>query len=171
MINKQGLWFLTLFSLILVLSVYYITMPTELFKNEEVISKDTSKNSSNDKKTSEVNSENTSYIETLKVDLDSERSKALNTLQEILNDASKSTEEKNKAYEQMKEINDVKASEDAISKKIKEEYSMNAYVKQEDSTIEVVVEGKEHDVSLANKIMRTVQSQFDTPMSISVKFS
>ena len=30
MINKKSLWFLTLFSLILVLSVYYITMPNEL---------------------------------------------------------------------------------------------------------------------------------------------
>ena len=31
MINKQNMWFLTLFSLILVLSVYYITMPNDLF--------------------------------------------------------------------------------------------------------------------------------------------
>ena len=30
MINKQSLWFLTLFSLILVLGVYYVTMPNEL---------------------------------------------------------------------------------------------------------------------------------------------
>ena len=30
MINKQGIWFLTLTSLVLVLSVYYITMPNEL---------------------------------------------------------------------------------------------------------------------------------------------
>ena len=30
MINKKNLWFVTLFSLILVLSVYYITMPSEL---------------------------------------------------------------------------------------------------------------------------------------------
>ena len=30
MINKKNIWFLTLFSLILVLSVYYVTMPTEL---------------------------------------------------------------------------------------------------------------------------------------------
>ena len=36
MINKQGLWFLTLFSLILVLSVYYITMPNEIFQNSEI---------------------------------------------------------------------------------------------------------------------------------------
>ena len=30
MINRKNLWFLTLFSLILVLSIYYITMPNEL---------------------------------------------------------------------------------------------------------------------------------------------
>ena len=30
MISKQGLWFVTIFSLVLVLSVYYITMPSEL---------------------------------------------------------------------------------------------------------------------------------------------
>ena len=170
MINKQGLWFLTLFSLILVLSVYYITMPNEIFKSEDVKETDSSK-SKKEKSTSEVNSQNTSYIETLKVDLDSERSKVLDTLQSVLSDTSKTSEEKNKAYEQMKEINDIKASEDAIAKKIKDEYSLDAYVKKEDSNIEIVVEGKEHDVSLANKIMRTVQDEFDEQMSISVKFS
>ena len=50
MINKQNLWFLTLFSLILVLSVYYITMPNDLLVSKEsnnVVSK--SKKSSDDK--------------------------------------------------------------------------------------------------------------------------
>lgn len=31
MINKKNLWFLTLFSLVLVLSIYYVTMPSEIF--------------------------------------------------------------------------------------------------------------------------------------------
>lgn len=167
MVNKQGLWFLTLFSLILVLSVYYITMPNEIFKSEEVkeeITKDK-------KKTKEVNSINTSYIETLKLELDSERSDVLDTLQEVLSDKTKTSEEKNKAYEEMKEINDVKAKEEGIRKKIKDEYSLESYVKQEDTKIEIVVEGKEHDVKLANKIMRTVQKEFSDPVSISIKFS
>ena len=46
MINKQKLWFLTLFSLILVLSVYYITMPNDLLvksSNSEVTTKKTTK--------------------------------------------------------------------------------------------------------------------------------
>ena len=56
MVNKQGLWFLTLFSLILVLSIYYITMPNEIFKSEEVVANDN--NTKDDKDTSEVNSQN-----------------------------------------------------------------------------------------------------------------
>ena len=169
MINKQGLWFLTLFSLILVLSVYYITMPNEIFKSEEL--KEEKEETKEDVDTSEVNSQNVSYIETLKIELDSERSEILDTLQSVLSDKTKTSEEKNRAFEQMKEINNTKAKEESIVKKIKYEYSLNAYVKQEDSKIEVVIEGKEHDVKLANKIMRTVQSEFDEPMSISVKFS
>ena len=169
MINKQGLWFLTLFSLILVLSVYYITMPNEVFKSEELQEEKTSQKE--EKKASEVNSQNVSYIETLKIELDSERAEILNTLQSVLNDKDKTSEEKNKAYEEMKEINDNKAIEETINKKIKEEYSLNSYTKIENEKVEVVVEGEEHDVKLANKIMRTVQSQFDEPKSISVKFS
>lgn len=169
MINKQGLWFLTLFSLILVLSVYYITMPNEIFKSEEI--KEEVNDNDNKEESSEVNSQNVSYIETLKVELDSERAEILDTLQSVLNDNTKTSEEKNKAYEEMKQINDNKAVEDAISKKIKDEYSLNSYVKQDDSKIEVVVEGKEHDIKLANKIMRTVQSEFSEPKIISVKFS
>lgn len=169
MVNKQGLWFLTLFSLILVLSIYYITMPNEIFKSEEVVANDN--DTKDDKDTSEVNSQNTSYIETLKVELDSERAEILNTLEEVLNDNSKSSSEKNRAYEQMKEINNLKASEEQIVKTIKEEYKLDAYAKQEDSKIEVVIDSKKHDVKLANKIMRTIQSDFSEPMSISVKFS
>ena len=37
MINKQKLWFLTLFSLILVLSVYYITMPSDVLTTASTV--------------------------------------------------------------------------------------------------------------------------------------
>lgn len=169
MINKQGLWFLTLFSLILVLSIYYITMPNEILESDSKLTPKTEETKK--EKTQEVNKENTSYIETLKIELDSERAELLNTLQAVINDKSKTTEEKNKAYEQMKEINNLKAKEDQIAEKIKEEYSLEAYVKEEDSEVEVVIESDDHDVSLANKIMRSVQEEYEDPMSISVKFS
>ena len=34
MINKQSMWFLTLFSLVLILGVYYVTMPNDLLKGK-----------------------------------------------------------------------------------------------------------------------------------------
>lgn len=168
MINKNGIWFLTLFSLILVLSIYYITMPNEIFESEIKTETKTKEEKTKEK---EVNSQNTSYIETLKIELDSERAELINTLEEVINDKTKKTEEKNNAYEQMKEINNLKSTEDAIEKKIKEVHSLNAYVKQEDTNIEVVIESEKHDIELANKIMRTVQAEYDEPMSISIKFS
>ena len=38
MVNKKNIWFLTLFSLILVLSVYYITMPSDVLIDSKVVS-------------------------------------------------------------------------------------------------------------------------------------
>ena len=36
MINRQNMWFLTLFSLILILGVYYITLPSEIFSKNGI---------------------------------------------------------------------------------------------------------------------------------------
>ena len=71
----------------------------------------------------------------------------------------------------MKEINDTKAKEEELIKKIKDEYNLEAYVKQTDDKVEIVINSKKHDIALANKIMRTVQSEYDNKMQISVKFS
>jgi len=94
--KKQGLWFLTLFSLILVLSVYYITMPNELFKT----------NNSKQEETEEVSKEvkEVTAVAALKVELKEERREKVEELNQTINSDSSSTEEKNKAYEELKEI-------------------------------------------------------------------
>ena len=181
MIDKKGLWSLTLFSLVLVLGVYYVTMPNEIFESDVSVSEDSANDSKDatdseesddsDEKLENVNKENMSYVETLKIELDSERAEILDTLNDVINDKSKSSEEKNTAYEEMKEINTIKSLEDSLEKKIKEEFSLNAYVKQDDDKIEIVIESDKHDVKLANKIMRSVQEEYDEGMSISIKFS
>ncbi len=70
MINKQNLWFLTLFSLILVLSVYYVTMPNDLLltnngvvgskKNEQTsVSKDTNTDTTKNEDTKKDDAQST----------------------------------------------------------------------------------------------------------------
>ena len=57
MINKKNLWFLTLFSLVLVLSVYYVTMPSELLttNNSAIPNNNDSNQSKISKNTKESN--------------------------------------------------------------------------------------------------------------------
>ena len=165
MINKQGLWFLTLFSLVLVLSVYYITMPNEVFTNSGTLS--------NTKKTTEVNKEvkESNYIATLKIELDDKRNESLKEYESILSNSSSSTDDKNKAYEGIKDINSTKALEEGIVSLIKSELGFNSFVEVKSDSVSVVVDKKDHDVKLANKIMNLVQGEFNDYVSVSVKFS
>lgn len=168
MINKKSLWFVTLFSLILVLSVYYITMPSEmLLTNGNNYVAETSKEET--KEETVVKVEETDPLEVLRVEANEEMLKEMEELKEILNDSKASTEEKNNAFEKMKLLNTTRGEEESLENKIKEEYKYNTFVKIDGDQISVVVNTDKLDVTTANKIMRTVQSNYDKKMYITVK--
>lgn len=199
MINKQNLWFLTLFSLILVLSVYYVTMPNDLLltnngavdskKNEQTsVSKDTNKDPTknedakkNDTKTTTSKDNKTDNnttvtikegetLEALRVSLNQEREAEKTKLQSLLTNSSATSEEKNNAYEKLQEINTVTSEEATLEKKLKEKYKMSVFVKIENKEITVVVDNDKHDTTLANNIMRSVQENFKEKRYITVQF-
>ena len=159
MIKKQSVWALTLFSLILVLSVYYITLPTEI----ETIKKEKAK-------TTIKETENSSVITTLKVENEEEKNKKTKELQEIINKEDATKEEKNNAYEELKVLNVIKGQEEEISIKLKNKFKLDNFVKITDDQVRVVLVKKDHTPKLANEIMEYVQSNFDKKMYISVKF-
>ncbi len=173
MINKKSIWFLTLFSLIIVLSIYYVTMPSELLlntngnyfkdeKNVNKVNKDFSKPT--------INIEESSALVALRVEADEEVNLEMEELKKIILDGSKSIEEKNSAYNKMKNLNITKGEEEKIENQILNTYKLKSFVRIKDGQIRVVLEGKEHNVELANNIIRTVQSNFEEQMYISVKF-
>lgn len=163
MINKKGVWFLTLFSLILVLSVYYITMPPEL-----LITPNT--NNGNEESTPVVNMEESSILVALRVEADEELETQINELKKIVSDADSSVEDKNEAFEKIKELNSNRSNEENLEKKINDEFELHAFVKIEGNNIEALVNAEKHDINLANKIMRLIQAEFDTSKNITVKF-
>lgn len=165
MINKQNLWFLTLFSLILVLSVYYITMPNDLLSS--VPTTEESTNSS--KKTKETVEEVSSLI-AMRVSLEEERQNEMDVLQEQLTSDTISSEEKNNAYEKLKYLNELQGKEETLEKKIKKEYKIDCFVKIDNSNASVVCVSEKHDSTLANNIMRLVQGEYQNKMYITVKF-
>ncbi len=166
MINKQKLWFLTLFSLILVLSVYYITMPSELLTTS------TTKNNTNKTTTSaaKVKVNETDSLNALQVEADEERAALAAEYNEILTNKESSTEEKNNAYDGLKEINEIKAKEEELEKKIKEELKLDSFIKIDGNNISVTIKKKNHDYSLANNVMRLINEEYESKMYISVKF-
>ena len=168
MINKKNLWFLTLFSLILVLSVYYITMPSELLitNSSDYVKKENKKEKT--KKTIKV--QDGEVITALRVTADEKLEKELDSLKVILTDQNKTTEEKNKAFEKMKQLNLNKSEENKLEDKLKEEFKSKTFVKIDGDQIKVVINSKKHDKTLANKIMRSVQANYDNKMYITVEF-
>lgn len=160
MISKQNLWFLTLFSLILVLSVYYITMPNDLLKDvsesneEEII----------------TTIEEVDSLLAMRVSLEEERQTSIDALQEQLVSDVLGTEEKNNIYEQLKYLNEIQSREEKLEKTIKKEYGINCFIKIDNSNAEVVCVAKDHDSKLANNIMRLIQNEYKNKMFVTVKF-
>ncbi len=161
MINKKSIWFLTLFSLILVLSVYYITMPSELLIS-------TNGNYTKEEEPTTNVTESTVLV-ALRVEAEEELLKEMENLQLILN-GDGTIEEKNKAFDKMKELNMNKGEEEKLENKIKEVYNLESFVKIRNGQIEVVVKKEENDSTLANNIMRTIQELYEEEKYITVKF-
>ena len=173
MINKKSLWFLTLFSLILILSIYYITMPSELLlnNNQEIKNGKNDNNSKkNDKDKLTVNVEESDLLVALRVESDSEMQSQIDNLKTVLTNDKSSTDEKNKAYEQIKNLNDTRSEEEKLENMIKNEFNLNSFIKIDNDQIKVTIESEKHDNDLANKIMRCIQKNYDVSKYISVKF-
>jgi len=165
MINKKSLWFLTLFSLILVLSIYYITMPSELLLT-------TNSTPTNIEENSEVNIsvEESDLLVALRVESDEEMTKQIENLQLILTNADSSVDDKNNAYDKIKELNNVRGEEEKLESQIKENYELSSFIKINNNQISVTINSKDHSESLANNIMRTIQSNYEDSKYITVKF-
>ena len=173
MINKKSIWFLTLFSLILVLSVYYVTMPSELLltNNSSYVGKTEENTETTGKEEPTVEVKESSVLVALRVEAEEKMLEEIESLNKVINSTESSTDEKNAAYEKMKSLNVIRGEEEKIEKQINETYNLKAFVKVDNNQIRVVVDSKEHNTSIANNIMRTVQSNYDNQMYISVKFN
>jgi stage III sporulation protein AH len=161
MINRKNLWFLSLFSLILILGVYYITLPSDIFTKTGVES--VSKN------VDVLVSENDKLV-ALRVERDEKISSVMSELQEKITSPSSSTEDKNSAFEELQILNLAKGKETYLEDKIYNEFKIKSYVEIDNNNIKVVVSSNEHNSKIANEIMRSIQSEFNDHKNITIKF-
>lgn len=162
MLNKQNIWFMVLFSLILVLGIYYVTIPNEVLEKINV------KSTEEEPVVEQVIEE--SPLEALRVNKEISRQEKIESLETTLTNDTLSNEEKNNTYELLKYLNEVQGKEENFEKKLKKEFGLDCYTKIDNSDITIICVSKEHDKTLANNIMRLVQQDFKNKMNITVKF-
>ena len=164
MINKQSIWFVTLFSFIIVLSIYYLSINNNSL--QEILSNPT--NNTPIPVNSEI--ESSSLLVSLRLEEDESVLKEMEDLESIIIDNTKKRKEKNNAYNSLLALQDKKKEEAKIEAKIKEIYQIDTFVKVKNNTIKITSIETKHDVELANKIIRTVQEMYNEEKYITVKF-
>jgi len=160
--NKKNLIFISLFSIILILCIYYISIPSSLLDNIEPTISESYENI-------EVN--DASALVGLKVEKEEKTIAQIEELQNTIVDKTKSLEEKNIAYEKLKNINKNKGKEEDIENIIKKEFNYDSFVKIENDQISIVINEKNHNRELANNIIKRIQNIFKEKKYITVKFN
>lgn len=160
--NKQNLYFISLFSIILILCIYYISIPNNVLDNiEPTISENETS----------IEVADTNNLVGLRIENDEMVLSQIEDLQNTITSKDKTTEEKNLAYEQLKNINKNKGKQEEIEKIIKKEFNYDSFVKIDNDQINIVISSKEHNKEIANNIIKKIQSLFDTKKYITVKFN
>ena len=91
-------------------------------------------------------------------------------LQLILENANATPDEKSDAYDKIKNLNSNRAEEEKLEGILAKELSLKSFVKIEDGKISVTLIKEKPDDSLANKIMRTIQKNYENSKYITVTF-
>lgn len=161
MLNKQNLWFITLFSLILVLGVYYVTIGDESLNYESIV----------DNSSLVLSITETSALTALQVANDEEVLDELAMYESVILDNYSTVDEKNDAYNSIQTIQNNESKCAEIESLILEKFSLEAFVKIDGDTISVTISSTDHDEELANSIIVEVQNLYETQMYITVKFA
>ena len=148
--NKQAFTFLTLFSLILVLSIYYIMLPP------------TSEN--------EVVQNDISTIEQLQNQLDQKREDIITKNNEIIAKESSTSESINEALETISETKNVTEKEKLIVSKLKEVGYSQSYVEIDQQTIKITILKKEATQTDASQVNKEVLNLVGDSYQVEVKF-
>lgn len=151
--NRQAITFLTLFSLILVLSIYYILLPPENTANEVA-----------------VNNQEVSQIEALQKNLDKEREDLISENNAIIASSESDSDKIASALATISEAKETAALEAKITKTVNEAGFKNVFVEVENKTIKVVVDKKDGSVNDANGIIKIIMEETKNEYQVEVKF-
>ena len=150
--NRQAIAFLTMFSLVLMLAVYYITMPIQQGEETPVVS-----------------TPNT--FEQMKIELSNKQQSLLDSYTATMASSTSTSQEKAIAMEQMSKLNQVMNDEKIYTDMLHTLGYENCYLEIEQDVMKIHVQSDSFDTSDASKIIKTVLSQSNYQYIPEVSFS
>ncbi|MBP3039759.1 SpoIIIAH-like family protein [Bacillaceae bacterium Marseille-Q3522] len=178
LLKKQTVWLLTMLSLVVVLSVYYIQQGANtpsnnlaaLGENQENSNQEQTEAGAGGEEDVAINSAGNKDFETLRLDLEDKRSKMQEELTNVIATTSLPAEERNEAKEKINELNEIAQKESVLETLIKAMDYDDVLVRAEEDSIRVIVKGKEHSPAAANEIIQLVSSELEKTHKITVDF-
>ena len=149
--NKQAITFLSLFTLILVLSVYYLVVPPI------------------DQQTN-VQTKQLSKIEVLQNQLNENHENTLAENNDVIASDKTSKKQIQEALTSIEKTNSDIETENTICKLLKEKGYKECFVELDDTHLKVVIKLKEATSKDANRVIKCIQGKYNNKFDIEVKF-
>ncbi|WP_243297275.1 SpoIIIAH-like family protein [Bacillus litorisediminis] len=164
LLKKQTVWLLTMLSLVVVLSIYYITSPeqtNDVAQEENGSTNETSGQIAGDSTDETIITEaaGDEVFAQLRYELELKRSQQMEELQTQAASAELSAEEVNAVKEEMDKLENIAYKEDILRTEIIAMGFEDALVRAEDGKVHITVKGNEPSPSLANDILVMVAEQ------------
>ncbi|MFK2824326.1 SpoIIIAH-like family protein [Bacillus sp. B190/17] len=179
LLKKQTVWLLTMLSLVVVLSVYYITSPEQLSpetaspaeEGDVTVEMTEAKNAAGDKQTAIITeSAGDEAFDMLRLEMQDDRNKMKEELTAKVASADVSAEDKNSAYEEMERLTELATKENVLETLIKSKGYSDALVRADGESIRITVKSNEHSAAAANEIIRLAKDELGKHQPVAVEF-
>lgn len=175
LLKKQTVWLLTMLSLVVVLSVYYVTLDpasnNDLTTGTMDETESAGKQISDDDMKIITEATGDEVYEAIRLDTQEKRDKMVEDLTSKVG-ATESTEEKNKLYDEMQTLKEIGMKESTIENTIKGLGYSDALVKIEDNVVNITVKqkGEEHTKAEVAAILVAIRDDISTQYIPEVMF-
>ncbi|ARI77095.1 SpoIIIAH-like family protein [Halobacillus mangrovi] len=173
MVKKQTVWLLTMLSLLIVLSVYYMTSPDNgemaFIQEDEFAEMTEEKNGAEGMDGVETTGDGTviSQVSTdelfaaIRLDMKNERDQLQEQLSDIVASSNFTTQEKNEALEKIETLKETQSKESILENTIRASAAYeDVLVRAEEDTVHVTVMSDELSKTETNQIIQMVSDEF-----------
>jgi stage III sporulation protein AH len=188
MLKKQTVWLLTMLSLVVVLSVYYVTTPEGT--NENVAFEHQQKEEANglEEQPTKTNEEAEVTVEEaedgkvtssiasdelfaeLRLQIEDERNKLREELNAIVASADATAEEKSKALDKIQKLADISEKEAVLETLIQSKGYEDVLVRVDGEEVRVTVKAEKLSKTAANEIIQLVKKEIGEEQNVAVEF-